>query len=330
MRPRRRLALALLCALLACSLTTAGAELAPPAMAKKYTKKQKRVIRAKLLKQLKKDPKLIRKRWFLRRASDSGFALPLTARMTPTIRTTATGPLTSAPANDTLEFDLGSGATTVPAGTYAGAVNVTVAGKFKLTGYFGRDTIGYGSLGVMELGAGTVDLTAESFPVVNANPLCGDGSPLLKTGPVDISEAPPVPTGDRRGGSLNWLTGNFSFRLWTQWAFNSLSQDVSCPGAFFWSNRVDGSGSIIPIDLVGKFNVSPAFTTDGKLRLFKVAAADSTTPQPSPFAQLHYCRDVTAFAETDPAPTDPCTDEGVVDGRTKILNFTYEVLIGDW
>jgi hypothetical protein len=322
--------LALLCAVLCCSLVAGGAELGPPAAAK-YTKKQKRILRAKLMKQLKKNPRLIRKRWFVRRASHLGFSLPLTARLTPAIRTTATAPISFADANDTVAIDLGTGATADPPGVYAGNVTTSVAGKFKMLGQFGGDTIGYGSLGVMELDVGDVALTGGGFPLVNASPACGDGSPLLKTGPVSITEAPIVASGDSRGGYLNWLTGDFYLRLWTQWSMNSLRQDVLCPGAFFWTNRIEGT-TVIPIDMVGQFSVSPAFTTDSKLRLFKVAIADSALAQPSLFAQIHYCREVTAAPETDPAPTVACAaaDGVTADARVKVDTLTFEVLIGDY
>ena len=325
---RRRVALLLLCGLLCCAVVSTGM---PATAAAGYTKKQKRVIRAKMLKQLKKNPRLVRKRWFLRKASHVEFALPLTARLAPSIRTT-TNPAIPAGEfpNDSLELGLGSDPATAPAGVYASTVTVPIQGKFSLTGKFGTDTIGYGTLGVLELGAGNVDLLAQSFPIINASPGCGDGDALLKTGPVAISEAPAQPS-DRRGGYLNWFTGDISFRLWTSWEMNSLRRDL-CTDPFFWTNRItSSSASIIPIDLVGSFKVSPAITTDGKLRFLKVAAQDAVIAQPSLFARLHYCREVTAVPDSSPAPATACAvaDDATVDGRIKVRDLTFEVLIGD-
>jgi hypothetical protein len=55
------------------------------ATAKRYTAKQKRAISHKLLKQLKKNPKLIRSKSFVRKASAVNFQLPVTIRLNPDV-----------------------------------------------------------------------------------------------------------------------------------------------------------------------------------------------------------------------------------------------------
>ena len=60
--------------------------LAGSASAKRhYTAKQKKAIGHKLLKQLKKNPKLIRSKSFVRKASAVNFQLPVTIRLNPDV-----------------------------------------------------------------------------------------------------------------------------------------------------------------------------------------------------------------------------------------------------
>jgi hypothetical protein len=53
--------------------------------------------------------------------------------------------------------------------------------------------------------------------------------------------------------------------------------------------------------------------------------------QPSLFARLHYCREVTAVPDSSPAPAAACAvaDDVTVDGRIKVRDLTFEVLLGD-
>ena len=307
----------------------------------RYTEAQKRKIRRQLSRQLRKNPRLIRRRWFVRKASHVGYELPLTVRMNPIVTTTGASGIThmEASSNDSLQFDLGTTVAADPAGVLAGVTSTTVTGRFNLRAKFGGETVGYGTLGVMELGVGDVSLAGTSIPVVNADPACGDGNPLLKTGPLEISEAPPLPAADRRGGHLNWFTGDISVRLYTQVNSNSLRRDSdSCLAGYSWTDRITStSNPIVPIDMVGRFSVSPAITSDGRLRLFKLAFQDAVTPQAELAARLRFCRVPVSplEPEANPAPTGTCApglaptgDELEAFSYVKVKDFTAEVLIG--
>ena len=334
----RRILLALLVGVMLASLAAPpAAPLAGVADAqakqKRLTKKQKAKIRRQLYRQLKKNPRLIRKRWFVRKANHVAFELPLTVRLSPQVDTT-TAPglqLGEAPHNDTLEFDLGTAAVTLPAGVVPGVVMTTIGGSFKLRGQFGKDASGYGTLGALEIDQGNVNVTGTPIDLVHDNTTC-PGTPLLKTGPLSFVAADALPAGDRRGGFLNWFTGDIYLRVYTQINSNSLRRQLDgCADPFFWTDRVTATDNpIVPLDLRGSFSISPAITADGKLRFMKLAIQDAVTTQTALASELHFCRGITATPDTDPAPTATCTDELVIDSFVKAVNVTAEVLIGDY
>ena len=132
---------------------------------------------------------------------------------------------------------------------------------------------------------------------------------------------------------LNWFTGDFSMRLYTQFNLNS-QRRASCDDPFFWTDAITSTtNSVIPIDMVGQFHISPTLTSDGRLRLFTLSFDNAVTAQKALPAILHTCSQATAVAATDPAPTDPC--DGVPDDDTQIpmtvqvKHLTGEVLVGD-
>jgi hypothetical protein len=301
------------------------------AAVRKHGTAHERHVRKQLLRQLRRHPRLITQKRFLRRASHAGLALPLTVRLNPVIATPG-GPA-QAPSDDLLSLDLSTGAFADPAGVLAGAVTPGLGGKFQMIGRFDVDTTGYGTFGNLALDAGQVNMTADPFRLVDASPACADADPLLRTGPVSIVAAPPLPAGDRRGGLLNWFTGDIKMRLYTQFLLNS-QRRASCSDPFFWTNRIAStSNSVIPLDMVGHFSISPTISTDGRLRLFKVVFDDTVIPQAALPAQLHTCTQATAVAASDPAPTAACDaapgDDVTVPVSVKITRLTAEVFIGD-
>jgi hypothetical protein len=326
---RRALILALLASLLALAVG--------PAVASSHGTRQhrkaahERHVRKQLLRELRRHPRLITHRRFLRRASGAGLALPLTVRLNPIIATPG-GPA-QAPSDDLLSLDLGTGAFTDPAGTLAGVVTPGLTGKFQMIGRFDVDTSGTGTLGQLALDAGQVNMTADPFRLVDASPACGDAGPLLQTGPASIVAAPPLPAGDRRGGLLNWFSGDIKMRLYTQFLLNS-QRRATCSDPFFWTDRIASiANSVIPVDMVGHFTISPTISTDGRLRLFKVVFDDTVVPQAALPAFLHTCTQATAVPDSDPAPTTQCDgaagDDVSVPMGVKLSRLTAEVFIGD-
>jgi hypothetical protein len=289
----------------------------------------KRHLRRMLLRELKHHPRVMMRRHFLRQAADVNLQLPLTVRLNPV---TGPGPAV-APSDDVLGLDLGTGPFSDPSGTLAGAVTTTLRGKFGMVARFDVDTSGYGTLGLLSLQAGQVQMSGDAFPLVEPSVACGDGGPLLQTGPPTIVDAPPLPAGDRRGGLLNWFTGDFSMRLYTQFELNS-QRRASCGDPFFWTDRIASTtNSVIPIDMVGHFNVSPTLTADGRLRLFTVSIDSAVIPQAALPAILHTCTQATATPATDPAPSTACDgvsgDEASIPMTVQLTHLTAEVLIGD-
>jgi hypothetical protein len=162
---------------------------------------------------------------------------------------------------------------------------------------------------------------------------CGDGGPLLQAGPLTIVDAPPLPAGDKRGGLLNWFTGDFSMRLYTQFDMNS-QRRASCTDPFFWTDRIASiSNPVIPIDMVGHFSISPSLTSDGRLRLFTLSFDNAVIPQAAFPAMLHTCTQATATPATDPAPVATCDgvggDEAALPMTVRLSHLTAEVMIGD-
>ena len=275
-------------------------------------------MRKQLLRELRRHPRTIMRKRFLRRAADAGLSLPLTVRLNPIIATPG-GPA-QAPSDDLVSLDLGSG-----------VVTPGLTGKFQMIGRFDVDTSGYGTLGNLALDAGQVNMAAEAFRLVDA--ACADTDPLLRTGPVSIIAAPPLPAGDRRGGLLNWFTGDIKMRLYTQFLLNS-QQRASCFDPFFWTDRIASTAnSVIPLDMVGHFSISPTISTDGRLRLLKVVFDDAVIPQAALPAQLHTCTQPTGVAATDPAPSTACDgvpgDDVSLPMSVKVSRLTAEVFIGD-
>ena len=282
-----------------------------------------------LLKELKRHPRVVLRKRFLRRAAAADLQLPLTVRLNPQI---LPGP-SEAASDDALALDLGTDPFSDPSGTLAGAVTTLLHGKFGIVGRFDIDTSGYGTLGQLKLDAGQVQMTADPFPLVEPAVACGDGGPLLQTGPVTIVDAPPLPAGDKRGGLLNWFTGDFSMRLYTQFELNS-QRRASCADPFFWTDRIAStSNSVIPIDMVGHFAISPTLTTDGRLRLFRLSFDDAVIPQSALPAILHACTQASATPATDPAPAASCDgvsgDAATVPITVKLSKLTAEVMVGD-
>jgi hypothetical protein len=334
------------CALAA--LIAGSTALALPSIADARQHRSKAAERRALLKKLKHDPRVFATRSFQRRARAAALDIPLTVRLNQAIDTDPGTPgvqLGAAPSDDVLEIVPGGGASPIaaPFGQYAGPQLVTLNGNFELTALFSRDTIGYGVGSALLLGGGSVAMTTTPFDLLNFNPSCNPtADPLLRAGPGLVSAAPPFSPGDHRGGLLRWFTGDISLKLYLQFHFNSQRRGAfdafnvfsdSCTGNYFWTNAIaSNSNPVIPLELTGHFDISPALTTDGRLRLFTLNFDDTVTPQTALAATLHSCVTATTVLATDPAPTAACDgvsgDDTPLSATVKAEKLTAEVLIG--
>jgi hypothetical protein len=305
---------------------------------------RRRKIRRQLARQVRRDPRVVMSKRFIRKAGHVRFDLPLTVRLNPLIDddvNTATPPV-SAPSDDTFDYTTDPSAIADPAGTLNPLASPVLTGSFKLAARFGKTIVGYdtGSIGV-EVGTGAIDLQASSIPLVQPATPCPDSSPALKTGPISVSEI----SGWSRTGFLALAGGRTKLSLYTQWSFSSLRQGDftttpgsftdGCTGQYFWTKKIGPTLPPVPLEMTGTSSVNPAITTDGKLRFLKLTIDDVVLPQDDFAATIHACSDADASEtpEASPPPPGICTgvsgDDLPIAARLKVKKLTAEVLIGD-
>ena len=122
-------------------------------------------------------------------------------------------------------------------------------------------------------------------------------------------------------------------RLYTQFLLNS-QRRATCADPFVWTDRIASTANtVVPVDMVGHFSISPTISTDGRLRLFKAVFDDSVVPQAALPAFVHTCTQATAVPVTDPAPSATCStvggDDTAIPASVKVSRLTAEVFIGD-
>jgi hypothetical protein len=335
--------------LAACAVADASDAAAPKPTSKKGHMRALALKRerALLIRTLKSDPRAIRKASFMRRATAAALDLPLTVRLNPAIDSDPGAPgiqAATAPSDDTLEVDPGAGPAPVapPFGQYGSTVQtVSLDGQFYLSALFSKDTVALGP-SVLQLGVGNVSMTGTPFSLLDFEPSCSPSAdPLLRTGPLTIGVAPPFAPGDRRGGALGWFTGQIALKVYTQFQFNSQRRGSfdslgsfadDCLGEYHWTRKIASfSNPVVPLQLDGHFDISPALTTDGRVRLFTLNFDDAQTPQAVLPAVFHTCTDATTTLASAPAPTASCdgsSEDKPLSATVKVKKLTAEVLIG--
>ena len=273
---------------------------------------QRAAVRKTLLRQVRKDPAVFGRGWFLKRASLFGLDLPVTLRLTPAINQSG------APAavdDDVIQIDFGADPTNtpLPPGVETGVVTSTLKGAISGSLRFSQDAAGYGELGVVELGFRATSLTGTGFDLVD------DAAPancalLTTSSSVAISDAP----GSQ--GYVSLFGGRFSIDLHTAFSFSSLARST-CGDPFTTTRVMSGVGRPpLPIRIDGSFRISPALTADGRVRLGKLSL---TGPQSDSFVQVHTCT-------AAPPPADcAVADDGIVTGRLSTTGFRAELLVGN-
>jgi len=322
---RRRLALlagACLAAILAADVPAGATEadsaahhVRSQAERRKAVERRKAAVRRTLRRRVQRHPGTVLRPRFLRRAADVDFDLPVTVRLNPAV----TNAPVFAASDDSFQLDLGTGASAAPApvGVHAGVVATTLSGGFSAFMKFGRDTSGFGRLGVIELGFASAAIDATGVDLVNGDPACGDG-PLLRTEPtIDIAAHP----GGGSYGYLDMFGQAFHLDLRTRFSFHSQAR-ATCAGALAPTALLNGS-TLPPVVLRadGRFMVTPAITADGRLRLGKLAL---TGTQEQIGGSLHACT-------AAPPGLDPCDggpDDATLPVRTQAVSFTAEVIVG--
>jgi hypothetical protein len=284
--------------------------------AKTPSAKQRAAERKKLLRASKRNPRVVLKPWFLKKASLFGLDLPITFRLNPAGNQSGAP---AGPSDDVIDLALGTDPTNppLPAGAGPGAVQSTLQGSIAGSLRFSQDPAGYGQLGTVELGFSTVQMTGTPFDLVDDTTTLGCTDPsILKTDdPIKISGAP------GSVGFMNLFTGVFSMSVHTSFAFSSLTRSLCSDPTFTPTSLMDGSGRPpLPIRLDGTFRISPALTADGRVRLGKLSLSGT---QADSYVQVHTC------TAGPPAPaTCAAGSDGMLDGRLTAESFTAELLIG--
>jgi hypothetical protein len=277
----------------------------------KLSNKARGKLRRQLQLEVRRNPAVVFKRSFLKRADVSDYKLPLTVRLGK-----SDGMGGFLPSDDQLEIDYDDSTTPWPlaGGTMPANQTTLLNGLFTMEASFGGDASGYGELGALETFQGNdIEMTADPFTISEFDPFCGSG-PQLATDPANKVQ---VTSAGGRFGVMNLFSDDFRGSLSLRMTFASQVAST-CGGATSLTPVVDNSGAPpMPVFMQGKFYVSPALTSDGKIRFGKIVIDDSVTPQTSTFAYVQACTGtVTCDPEQFPA-------------RLKIKTLTADVLVGD-
>jgi hypothetical protein len=277
----------------------------------KLSNKERKKLRRELSAQLRKQPADLFKKSFLKKADLVDFQLPLTVRLD-----TSNGQGGWLPSDDQLEVDWDDSTSVWPltGGTLPASQLTYLSGNFTMQASFGSDATGYGELGAMETVQGNaISMKADPFTISDFDPTCSSG-PQLAGDPANkivVSSAGP------RYGVMNMFSQQFRGSLSLRMTFASQAQDT-CGGTTALTPTVDNSNAPpMPVRLDGKFYVSPAITSDGKMRFGKIVVDDSVSPQTSTFAFVRSC---TGTLTCDPQE---------FPARLKVKKLTADVLLGD-
>jgi hypothetical protein len=296
---------------------TSIADAATPATKKpahELSRREKARLRKTLARQLRRNPSVILKRSFIRKAALVEFHLPMSVRLSP-----SDGQGGFQPSDDQLEIDWDDSAFSWPlaaaGGITAAPQVVSLSGGFTLDAVFGGgDTTGYGELGATEtLMGGAIAMHSGSFTISEFEPACPSG-PQLATDPgaqVSITSA------GARFGVLNLFSDEIRGTLSLRMSFAS-NVAASCGATPQLTPVVDNTmAAPMPVRLDGKFVISPAITPDGDMRFGKITIDDAVDPQLSTFAFVRACTDLTPTCAPQQFPA-----------RLKLKKLTAEVLLG--
>jgi hypothetical protein len=277
----------------------------------KLTRTERAKLRRQLRTELERHPANLFRKSFLRKADLVDFKLPLTVRLD-----TSNGQGGFLPSDDQFEIEWNDSTIVWPltGGTLPAPQVTYLSGTFAMEASFGSDATGYGELGAMETVQGNaISMKADPFTISDFDPACGSG-PQLAADPANkiiVSSAGP------RFGVMNMFSQKFRGSLSLRMTFAAQTQDT-CGGTVAPTPTVDNSNAPpMPMRLDGKFYVSPAITSDGKMRFGKIVVDDSVTPQTSTFAFVRSC--------TGTLTCDPQN----FPARLKVKKLTADVLLGD-
>ena len=327
-RYTRRLAALMTIAALGCGADTALAEPLAPAEATSATKaqpiskKQRAKIRRELQRQLRRNPGAVLRPGFVKKAALVDYQMPLTVRLGPPVGIPATP-------DDEIEITWDDSIDPWPlAGTTPAPVQTVplTSGIFTMEADFGGDATGSGELGAVETLQGfTADIRSEPFDIAS-DPNCLDGlgnpDPARVQALRDASIVSPQPprvkftSGGARYGLLNMFSEKIRGSLMLTTSFVANVSDSACvtPAE---TDVAPTLSPAFPLRYSGEFHLSPAITSDGKMRLGKIVVDDAVLAQIPSLAKFSSCTTVT-----------PC-NEVQFTAHVKVKHIVADVLLGD-
>jgi hypothetical protein len=299
-------ALAVLC----CAAAAAPAHAAERADATATSAKVKK-LRAEYRRQFVRKPRLALSRAFMQRAADAGSILPFTVRLRK--------PYEGGPGDDVLQFAWDAAAVPWPlAGTTppAGPSTTNLDGAFTYEWDYGADVTGYAGQGAVEtLAGGGVSISGSGFHIADADGPCTTVKSLDATG-ITFKSA------GIRFGTVNPFSGDVFGTINLRSSVRT--RTTACDGTVSPTTQLATTGPgdpPIPVAFYGKISISPAVSSDGKVRLAVLQIADAApTPQRTTFAMIYAC--------ADPTAADGCGRQPF-PMRVKLRSLVADVLAGD-
>jgi hypothetical protein len=268
--------------------------------------------RAKLRAQALKKPTLTLDSSFIRRAQTAGSVVPFTIRLKR--------PYEGGPGDDVLQLAFDTSSTPWPMTTTtppAAPSTSNLTGSLTYEWDYSADTSGYSAQGTTEtLIGGGVSMTGTGFPLAYAPNTAACPAPVLRVTGVTFSAA------GVRFGTINPFTGDVNGTISLRTAIRTKA--TPCTGLPPVPDNALASTAApdppLPVAFNGKFSVSPALSSDGRIRLGLLTIDDAKIPQRTTFGLIHAC--------SDPTAPDGCARKAF-PVRTKLVTMTAEVLAGD-
>jgi hypothetical protein len=288
-----------------------AAVFAGPASA--YTKREKRHIQRVLLHQLKKHPRLIKNKHWLRKADHVQEVLPLTIRLNPFVVTGPGPTVGQAASDDTASLDFSD-----TFGPEVGVKSTHLNGVVHVDAHFGNPQDG-DTLGSLRLVVTSASLSAASVGILNNSTASSCAAPpdstLWSGGTVGSSAAAmantvqpdtvvrtaPIPltlasTAAPNVGTANLFSSSNNVRLslHANAAVNTIFRIVddgtgggnpfvppgsivtalfNCDEAYAAQTTGSATENVIPVNVTGTLKIAPALTVDGRLRIATVTVS---------------------------------------------------------
>lgn len=275
----------------------------------------RRTLRARL----KRNPRAALRNDFIEKAQASGLTLPLTLRLNRPDQASSDDELLVHWDDSTWPWPSGF----LPLQPDFGGGLVQLDGRSSIDAQFGNDLAGYGGLGAVETLNGAElsfsGTTPAPIDVSNfASPACPPPGVAVQMRQMDLS------TGEATHGLLSLFGAVARVSLHVRVGTTSRVLNSDCSGSLDTADdsrhNANAVDPIVPVNFDAMFRISPAVTSDGKLRFGVLTVTDGSL-QPTSFARITMC--------VQPAPTPDTCPTAQFPARLSIKRMSAEVLLGD-